>query len=288
MTWSLFRWVWRLEAPLHVGIPPAGSLDRCRLYLPARNLWAALTAALARQEMGDTPKNHNKYQEIGKELQRSYRFSYLYPSERCDGEWRAWLPFFAKGNLYWRKEAKFDITLHSAFRGRLLDSRPGTAIDPCTDSAAEKSLHETEVVNSWWRGSQGSKAGPVAMIGYLFCRKHSTYSDLREVNLLYIGGDTRYGLGKLVRVEMEKAEHFFEYDVQPDQDDPKVFSNVVLAHTKADTKNDLICGALERLGGWNMGTPISMADTPFWIPGSRLTSEKWHKILDNGTWKTLL
>lgn len=56
MTWSLFRWVWRLEAPLHVGIPPAGSLDRCRLYLPARNLWAALTAALARQEMGDTPK----------------------------------------------------------------------------------------------------------------------------------------------------------------------------------------------------------------------------------------
>lgn len=288
MTWSLFRWVWRLESPLHVGMPPAGSLDRCRLYLPARNLWAALTAELARRKMGEAPENLDKYQEIGRELQRSFRFSYLYPSEQYDGEWKAWLPCFEKGkSLCWRKEANFEIIPHSAFRGRLLDARPGTAIDPGTVSAAEKSLHETEVINPWWRGSQG-KTEPVALKGYLFCKKQSIYSDLCRVNLLYMGGDIRYGLGKLVRVEMEKAERFFEYNVQLDLDDPRVFTGVVLAHTKANANNDLICGALERLGGWDMGTPIPMADTPFWIPGSRLVSDKWHEIREDGTWGTLL
>ena len=226
MTWSLFRWAWRLESPLHVGIPPAGSLDRCRLYLPARNLWAALTAELAREKMGEAPENLDKYREIGQELQRSCRFSNLYPSVKISEGWKAWLPCIEKGKgLCWRREVSIEIIPHIAFRGRLLDARPGTAIDPGTDSAAERSLHETEVINPWWRGSQKSKTEPVAMVGYLFCKNQSIYKDLSRVNLLYMGGDIRYGLGKLVRVHMEKAERFFEHNVRLDQDDPQVLSD---------------------------------------------------------------
>jgi len=241
--------------------------------------------------MGKAPENLDKYREIGQELQRSCRFSNLYPSVRFSEGWKAWLPCFEKGEgLRWRREVSIEIPPipHIVFRSRLLDARPGTAIDPGTDSAAERTLHETEVINPWWRGLQESKTEPVAMIGYLFCKNQSIYNDLSCVNLLYMGGDIRYGLGKLVRVEMEKAERFFGYNVQLDLDDPQVFSGIVLAHTKANANNDLICGALERLGGWDMGTPIPMADTPFWIPGSRLVSEKWHEIRDDGTWGTLL
>ncbi|MHB8120137.1 MAG: hypothetical protein ACYDHX_15695 [Methanothrix sp.] len=169
----------------------------------------------------------------------------------------------------------------------MLDARPGTAIDPCTDSAAERSLHETEVVNLWWRGAQGSRTGPVAMIGYLFCKNQSIYNDLCRVDLLYVGGDVRYGLGKLVRVEMEKAERFFEYNVRLDQDEPQVRARVMLAHTKASTNSDSICGALERLGGWDVGKPRHLHGTPFWAPGSKLASDKWNGIRDDGTWETL-
>jgi len=49
MSWTLYRWVWRLEAPLFLGMPPSGSLNRCRLYVPACNLWGALTAELAQR-----------------------------------------------------------------------------------------------------------------------------------------------------------------------------------------------------------------------------------------------
>lgn len=87
---------------------------------------------------------------------------------------------------------------------------------------------------------------------------------------------------------MGKAERFFEYNVQLDLDDPQVFAEVVLAHTEANASNDLICGAPERLGGWDMGTPIPMADPPFWIPGSRIVRDRWHEIRDDGTWGTLL
>ncbi|GIW70798.1 MAG: hypothetical protein KatS3mg102_0340 [Planctomycetota bacterium] len=52
MSWSLFRWTWQLESPLYVGMPPAGSLNRCRLYVPARALWGAVTAEIARAAAG--------------------------------------------------------------------------------------------------------------------------------------------------------------------------------------------------------------------------------------------
>jgi hypothetical protein len=122
--------------------------------------------------MEEAPENLDKYREIGQELQRSCRFSYLYPSEQFGGSWRAWLPIFKNGiGLCWRREGNFEISLQQnrSFRGRLLDARPGTAIDPVTDSAAERSLHETEVINPWWRRSH--KTEPVAMIGYFFCKK---------------------------------------------------------------------------------------------------------------------
>ncbi len=55
MSWTLYRWTWRLESPLFVGAPPAGSLNRCRLYVPSRALWGALTAELARRRANASP-----------------------------------------------------------------------------------------------------------------------------------------------------------------------------------------------------------------------------------------
>ena len=280
MTWNLYRWVWRLEAPIHVGLLPSGSLDRCRPYVPDRNLWAALSAEIARQRMGEAPENLDLYKKIGKEIGCDCRFSYLYPSEQFDGKWRAWLPFFEKGKgLCWKKEISTEpIILDRTFRGRLLDARTSTAIDPGTDSAAEGLLHDTEVVNTSWRASDEGKTGPVAMTGYLFCKDQSIYRDLSRVVQIHVGGDIRYGLGKMVRVEIEKTDKFFGYDTQLNQENPQVYSRAILCHKKACSESDSIYGSLECLVGWDAGIPKHMFDTEFWVPGSRHANEVWDEV----------
>lgn len=284
MIWSLFRWVWRLEGPLHVGIPPAGSLDRCRLYVPDRNLWAAMTAELARLEMGESPENLDKYEKISQKLKSYCRFGYLYPSERFSDGWKTWLPCFKKGEgLCWLREDDGDLMQDRAFRRKLMDARPSTAINPRTDSAMEGSLHETEVVNQWWRGAQGEKSMPVAMTGYLFCNDADIYSDICKVREINIGGDTRYGLGKMIRVEIEETEMLFGSKVKLDDINPKVFSREILFHLKAGENDGSILGSLESLSGWDVGKPKHMSETNFWAPGSRFSQEKWQEITGTGT-----
>jgi hypothetical protein len=263
-------------------------LDRCRLYVPARNLWAALTAELARQKMGETPKNLDGYREVGQDIQRSCRFSYLYPSVHFFGEWKAWLPCFENGKgLCWRREGDSEPIQDRSFRRQLLDSRPGTAIDPGTDSAAEGSLHETEVLSSLWKGSQGSRTESMALTCYLFCKDNDIFNDLCRIGMLFVGGDVRYGLGKIVLIKIEKDKQLFGYDVQLDQDEPQVCARVMLAHSHASENSNSIYGALERLGGWDLGKLDQMHNRPLWAPGSKLVSEKWHEIRDDGTWVTL-
>jgi hypothetical protein len=77
VNWRLFRWVWQLEAPLHVGMPPSGSLNRCRLYVPARALWGALTAEVARRAGNDFPSYAGGWAGHPGDA----RLTYLYPAE---------------------------------------------------------------------------------------------------------------------------------------------------------------------------------------------------------------
>lgn len=42
MAWQVYRWVWQLESPLHIGLVPAGILNRTRLYIPARTMWGGI------------------------------------------------------------------------------------------------------------------------------------------------------------------------------------------------------------------------------------------------------
>jgi len=165
VSWTLYRWTWRLEAPLFVGAPPAGSLNRCRLYVPSRALWGGLTAERARRRGNSFPR----YETEGTTLHENARFTYLFPAE-CDGKhWRAWLPRYeALDGLVWRREDRQDIEERQLtdrqMRRRLLDTRPSTAIDPDSDSAEEGSLRETECVLPRWRDIES----PVAFVGYVF------------------------------------------------------------------------------------------------------------------------
>jgi len=132
MSWQLYRWVWQLCSPLHIGTTPAGSLNRTRLYIPARTMWAALTAEVARQQAASSFPD---YQQIGEMLREYARFSYLFPAENINGRWCAWLPRYEQGKeaggLFWHcEDGNVDPIPDRQLRQRLLDTRPGTAIRP--------------------------------------------------------------------------------------------------------------------------------------------------------------
>lgn len=276
MIWSIHRWTWQLDSPLFVGTTPAGALNRCRLYVPARAMWGALTAELAR--CTDPAENWtlDQYKNVAEKVRKDYRLSYLYPAQEVCGKWRAWLPCYERGQgLAWRREDDHsELIADREFRRRLLHTRAGTAINPGSDTAADGSLRETECLQPRWRDAAGRDRGEVALVGYVFSRisdGDGTHGieRLMPVRSIFIGGDIRYGLGRLERVAVEPVQRenpFFGLEVDLRKKDLVVQSSVVLAHTY---RTRHMSGALEVLNRWDVGK-LSAADVmPLWVPGSR-------------------
>jgi hypothetical protein len=293
VSWSLHRWVWRLESPLFIGMPPSGSLNRCRMYVPARNVWAAVTAELAQGRAHGFPD----YAKVGQGLADELRFTYLYPAQRDAGsDWRAWLPRYETGaGLVWRREDRADGAVPDrAMRARVLGARPGTAIDPDSSTAADGSLRETECLETRWRNPDGSMGGPVGLMGYVFVRDGArTFGedDLRKLDVLFLGGDTRYGLGRVRRADLREMRggELFGARTTTGAGDPPVVSRTVFSHARAPGGTSLT-GALEQLAGWDRaaGTGLtSLGGEPLWMPGSILpgvsSGPRW-RIARDGVW----
>lgn len=289
MTWSLYRWTWLLESPLYVGMPPAGSLNRCRLYVPARALWGAVTAEIARAAAGG---GFPVYEEVGEELRQKVRFTYLFPAERSGNEWHAWLPRYVedKGLVWQREDATHHELSDRQFRMRLLSTRPSTAIEPSSDTAAEGSLRETECMNTRWRDREGKPGGPVGLVGYVFL--HADLGEgirdrLEQLQLIMVGGDTRYGLGRLRRLtEMTPAGDVFGCKVDLAKNDPEVETERVLAHAELTGKaQPQLRGNVELLRGWDYrNSDHWRAAGPLWVPGSASGEAYMWRIDGGGHW----
>ena len=287
MSWLLYRWVWKLEAPLSIGLPPSGSLNRCRLYVPARNLWGALTAELAQRQATGFPD----YPQVGDDVRKALRLTYLFPAEETDRSWRAWLPRYqGRDGLIWQQED--DPTGKKwrpdrEMRHRLLLARPGTAIDHASATAADGTLRETECIGQYWRCSGTGDAKSVALVGYVFVQQSSDLvGALETVNELFLGGDARYGLGRVRRVAWDSASEVFGISTDLQGPDPCVTAGRVLAHASVPNGWATLGGDLEVLAWWDYGQLRAFPAAPVcWRPGS-VTAEsprRW-RIQDSGLW----
>lgn len=286
MSWKLYRWTWRVESPLFVGATPAGALNRCRLYVPARAIWGAVTAETARFQNDSFPK----YEQLGNEISMAFRFSYLYPAEQSGGHYVAWLPkYIDDQGLLWCREDKHDLKdalLDRVFRRRLLHTRSGTAIEPSSDSAHEGSLRETECIQPYWRNGSNVSFEPVYLVGYVFCTEDEAWHKMIETcNILFIGGDTRYGQGKVRLEKIEQAGQFFGSNIKIDmQSAPLVHSRHVWGHASSKTK-PLLTGALELYLGWLNGRQVLPVKEAFYTPGSSAENENAWQIRNDGMWE---
>lgn len=284
MIWALFRWTWLLEAPLYVGGMPAGSLNRCRLYVPARAVWGAVTAELAPRQAKGFPD----YEAVGTVLRDSARFTYLFPAEEEADHWRAWLPGYGEGTgLTWQREDPKDVRPaipDRAMRMRLLGTRPATAIDPTSDTATEGALRETECISTLWRGEQGAAASRVALVGYVFLRAGA--ADLGSLERISVGGDTRYGLGRLRQIQWHAASTVFGRAARLEGDHPSVESDCLFAHAEVqDDRVQRLRGEREALVGWEYRKRgVQHLASALWMPGTvSNTAEVW-SVGSSGWW----
>lgn len=289
MTWSLYRWAWLLESPLYVGMPPAGSLNRCRLYVPARALWGAITAELAR---AGAKNGFPKYEDVGQKICDKLRFSYLFPAHQAGKGWHAWLPRYEQGRgLVWQREDKGSLKVSDReFRVRLLSTRPSTAIDPSSDTAAEGSLRETECINTTWREFESFSSGPVGFLGYLFLSSdldEKLREALLRLKMITVGGDARYGLGRLRRIgNMAPAIDVCGYTVDLSKGGPLIEADRVLGHAEVrENGSPELRGAVELLRGWDYGKDDHWRSSkPLWVPGSSADKARKWRIDESGHW----
>lgn len=285
MTWEMYRWVWQLRSPLHIGHTPAGALNRTRLYIPARNMWAALTAEIARQRAGSSFPN---YEDIGRELQEHARFTYLFPAEQVNSRWYAWLPRYEEDDgLRWRREdGKDEPDRH--FRRRLLHTRPSTAIASGSGAAEEGTLREVECIATHWKPEQGqahSAPSPVAFVGYVFLKNtlpQHLQNALKNVREVFVGGETRYGFGHLVLVPCsdqkpwEQAQECFGYEVELNGDMPAVVTpSYLVAHGMLPSENAK--GDREAIFQWNWQMPQT-SNQLYWQPGTQILESKEEEL----------
>ncbi|NLX19894.1 MAG: hypothetical protein GXY53_11550 [Desulfobulbus sp.] len=289
MTWTVIRWVWQLKAPLFIGTHPAGALNRCRLYVPSRPMHGAVTSELARLN-GDENSKFPDYGKFGREVGINCRFTYLFPAEKQDDKFLVWTPQFKMENgIQWYCHDGERCLPDRDFRRCLLDPRPGTAIDPESDSASEGTLRETECINPWWRASNSQgDPNPVLLLGYVFLRNNSFCRQLDSINTLFVGGDTRYGLGKICRVDWREVYgdlSVFGKQVHLDEKHFKIESDIVWGHALENGQfqfQDQMQGMQELLGGWDRGNPWQRKLA--WIPGSFSEQSKTWSIDEYGYW----
>lgn len=121
------------------------------------------------------------------------------------------------------------------------------------------------------------------MVGFVFTRDETIKRRLDRVEVLFLGGDSRYGLGRMRRIAFDGAEQVFGLSVEAGAQHPAVRARRVLAHAEATTMR----GDLECLAGWDYQKPgnVQKVADPLWIPGSEGTGDAAWSLLPDGTWK---
>ena len=276
MSWTAYKVVFRLLAPMHIGWIKQGNLQRTRPYVTGKALWGALTARLTR----DHPQLGGDYKNVGQRVHQELAFSYFYPAV---GETVDLWP--------WGETAE-------EFAWRYLGSYASTALNYSCNTAEEGSLHETEFIAPFTRDGQ-----PVYLIGYIFECQGCTLPWQDVLSRLQLGGERTYGWG---RVRLEKmssllsgGEKFFVDGLEMTLDgkrpvlqaskDAPLLAHALAAEFQGCQPVSSVRGPVEPLLGretdpqGRFGAHLPEARI-CWPPGSTLTADAEIIIGEYGIW----
>jgi CRISPR/Cas system CSM-associated protein Csm4 (group 5 of RAMP superfamily) len=265
MAWSLYRVSLRLLSPVHIGWKKTDNLQQTRPYVPAKTMWGALTARIARDS------GSFDYEKIGDEVAENLRFSYFYPTTIPDK-----IEIFPWENI-------------DDFSWKYLNSSQNTALNQKT--AEEGSLHETENISHKTRNGDS-----VYLLGYVFEKGGSDLKWQDSLKKVQLGGERGYGWGRVEIAEISKhqKEFFDGYSIDLNNEHPIINvlkeNTYLLAHALASKLN--LNGLIEPFVGREtsknkyFGGKYSNAEI-CWMPGSIINKEEKFEILPMGLWKSI-
>ena len=284
MKWQMYIATYELRSPLHIGYHKVGNLQRTRTYIPARNLWGAVTEALTRRGFYTTGAPQGDYQKIGEWVKAHCAFGYWFIWEND-----APLCPHYEGNCL-----KYGPLTATELERRYLDAHVTTALDAATTSAQAGSLHEVEFIMPYNREGVRTQVS-----GWVFLEETAwsllgTESKWRAfLETLQVGGERRYGFGQLRLTELElKAESNLEkLEWMLDAGRPciEVLPGCpLLAHTLitgVEARGDIepLVGR-ETHNSHTFGRVLTSSRV-CWTPGSVLTSPARLEIHQDGYWR---
>ncbi len=316
--WARYKVYLEAKAPIHVGYgAKLGVVDRTRYYIPAKNVWGALTSLIAKSVM----KNYSPkiYQRIGEFLNENIKFSYFYPVEykRANGKiqvQQVFAPCHKEDGLKFGVCKDKKAIFLEEFERIFISSFVSTAIDKTSKSAEEGSLHEIEFIRD--RIKCGTEVKPTVFVGYFFVREEYlkikvetvvkiSFADYIEVdgnklNEMWIGGERNYGFGrtkvlleKINDVEINLFDSGMLVDVTKDQ---LIVSGgdelrIALSHVSIENLDiKLVKGDIEPFIGreWGeigSGQKISQVAKICITPGSQFVCDRSLSIGNFGIWE---
>jgi hypothetical protein len=270
-----------------------------RRYVPAKNLWAALTARITR----DCGKgaNGSEYGRIGIDIKNNFRFSYLWPAllhdkntDKVNVNWddlKTCFPFQVKEGMksscntpIFPEPVIMDISI---FDYLFLGSYAGTALNQQNEAADEGTLHDIEFLAPCTRYSEE----PVYLTGSLWVKEDNLPEYLKIwkdcFEKIRLGGEQRYGWGRVLPIVPKPfCEQFNTSSV-----DPEAFSwsGPIPAHLIAKAGEDNVTGAIEPLVGFKTkedGTQQIEMESISYVPGSFIkVNNARFTICDSGLWE---
>jgi len=284
MAWTLYTAIYELHSPLHIGYHKVGNLQRTRTYIPARNLWGAVTEMLTRRGFSTTGAPQGDYQKIGEWVKDHCAFGYWFIQE--DGT--ALSPHYEGNRL------KYGPLTAAEFERRYLDTHVTTALDAATTSAQAGSLHEVEFIAPHSREEKRTQVG-----GWVFLDETARPLLGEEsqwhawLEALQVGGERRYGFGRLCLAENGWQEVGNPSDYTLDQARPLVSlaaGQALPAHALTDGVNaqgqiEPLVGRETQMDSRRFGMHLTTAQL-CWTPGSLLTSTAELVITQEGTWQS--
>lgn len=263
MVYTCYQVKFKAESPVFVGTTKIGLIQQTRRYIPGKTIWGAITANITRKLIDAGAKYSTAlYRSIGKCVGDCIRTTYFYPAFNNE----ILFPNFTE------KVLKYGNLSENKFESMFIKSFVSTATMGNRGAAMDESLHETEYILN--RIKYEGELKQVYWTGYMFIAdcvnekysikindnhfkdieiKHDKYSVKLSDALqqIYVGGDSRYGFGKLTLLSDDVSGYAFGCEI-----DEKLKFNLsketsLFAHMKIQDDDDrkAYFGAIEPLVG---------------------------------------